>query len=147
MVLSKSIQGGPVTVYPFKLSQSNPSLVVGTVDPAFLSPSSNGVLPPINLSASRYSSAVRRKRLLKRIAEELDLESGDNMRYDENAQASSTMPRGPQYYHGAFGSELGNTSFEDDEDDFELVLDEELARDGLYRGMMVYSFILHADDE
>ena len=140
-MLSKSIQGGPVTVYPFKLSQSNPSLVVGTVDPAFLSPSSNGVLPPINLSASRYSSAVRRKRLLKRIAEELDLESGDNMRYDENAQASSTMPRGPQYYH-----ELGNTTFEDDEDDFELVLDEELARDGLYRGM-VYSFILHAGDE
>ena len=75
MVVSKSIQGGPVTVSSFKLSRSYPSLVVGTVDPAFLSQSSNGehnwraknygsgVLPPINFSASHYSFAVQTQRI------------------------------------------------------------------------------------
>ena len=39
-------------------------------------------------------------------------------------------PRRPQYY----GSGLGDVGFVENDDDYEFLLDE-LARDGLYRGM------------
>ena len=40
-------------------------------------------------------------------------------------------PRRPQYY----GSGLGDVGFVENDDDYEFLLDETLARDGLYRGM------------
>ena len=40
-------------------------------------------------------------------------------------------PRRPQYY----GSGLGDVGFVEKDDDYEFLLDEALARDGLYRGM------------
>ena len=108
-------------------------------------PSSNGeynwrskVHPPlqsINFSPERHHHS---KRLLRRISEEFDLEmTADEMAFVEHndfqrSSASNNEPQGPQYY----GSGLGDSSFvEEDDDDYEFLLDEALARDGLYRGL------------
>ena len=87
-----------------------------------------------NLSPERHRS----KRLLKPISEEFDLETAaDEMtmtiEHNDFQQGSSSNdePRQrPQY-----GSGFGDTSFVEDDDDYEFLLDEALARDGLYRGM------------
>jgi len=111
-------------------------------------------LQPTDLSPDRYSSAVghnesRRsqhteRKSLNRVPEELDLQSVDNMPEDDDFRQGSTstklvQPQGPQYY-GAFGSEYGIGFGEDGDldDDYELLLDEDLAREGLYRGMSIY---------
>ncbi|KAF8797555.1 hypothetical protein BYT27DRAFT_7204351 [Phlegmacium glaucopus] len=153
------------------VSLANPkqNFVVGTGDrPAPLSPPLNNSkhnrrdyisrvlpsLPPLNFfspdhlalshNGSRRSQHIKRK-LLKRVPEELDFESVDNMlEHDDFLQGSTStkllQPQGPQYY-GAFGSENGSATsgFGEDgddlsDDDYELLLDERLARDGLYRG-------------
>ena len=48
----------------------------------------------------------------------------------------SAEPQKSQYY----GSGLGDASFVEDDDDYEFLLDEVIAGDGLYRGM--FSVIL-----
>lgn len=89
-------------------------------------------LQPINLSPDRYNS----KRLLRRISEEFAFETANGMTSVDHADfrqgSSSNKPRGPHYY----GSGLGDVRFDEDEDDYELLLDEGLARDGLYRGIV-----------
>ena len=66
------------------------------------------------------------------------MKSADDMD-DENSQfrqGSSTKPQGGPQYYGAFGSRDGSTTFDfdEDDDDYEVLLDEGLAADGLYRG-------------
>lgn len=95
-------------------------------------------------STDRYNLATRgnsycnksssRPQWLKSISEELDLGSADDMmdhdEHDDNPQfRQGSSSQGPQYY--------GATTFDirEDDDDFEFLLDEELARDGLYRGI------------
>lgn len=91
---------------------------------------SDKVLPslrPIDLSPSRYNEPRRSasRSHLKRIAEELD--SGDTMSEPDDVREGSSSAK-PQYYGStAFG-------FSEDDDDEEFLLDEELAKDGLYRG-------------
>lgn len=91
-------------------------------------------LQPINLSSDHCNS----KRLLKRISEEFVPESANGMMLvdhgDYRQGSSPNMPRGPQYYEVNFD--------EDDEDEYELLLDERLARDGLYRGMSVSILVI-----
>ena len=74
---------------------------------------------------------------MRRISEEFDLETTDEMTFVEHNDfqqgSSSNRPQGSQDY----GSGLGDTSFVEDDDDYEFLLDEGLARDGLYRGMSV----------
>ena len=94
--------------------------------------------PPqsINLSPGRLNHRDS-KRLLRRISEEFDLETtADEMTFVENndfqqGSTSNEPQQRPQYY----GSGLGDASFVEDDDDYEFLLDEALARDGLYRGM------------
>ena len=50
---------------------------------------------------------------------------------------NTTDPQRPQYY----GSGLGDVGFIEDDDDYEFLLDEALARDGLYRGMSFCNLI------
>jgi hypothetical protein len=77
-------------------------------------------------------------------SEEFDLETTtDEMTFVEHndfqqGSASNEPQQRPQYY----GSGLGDASFVEDDDDYEFLLDEGLARDGLYRGMSVsiYSY-------
>lgn len=129
-----------VTASPFKLSQQT---TVNDDHPATSSPSFRdhyitGVLPSLQhleLSPDRYNGSRRlisKSHSLRRISEEVDI-AADDMMFDSHfSQGScSTRLRGPQYY----GSELGNTNFNEDDDDYELLLDERLARDGLYRGL------------
>ena len=113
-------------------------------------------LQPTDLSPDRYNESGRfisnppSRGLLRRIAEELDLETTNDMMFvehDENSHfqrgSSSTKPQRPQCY----GTGLGNASFDEGDDDYELLLDEGLARDGLYRGISVSTcIILFAND-
>jgi hypothetical protein len=101
------------------------------------------VLPSIqsnNLSPDHHHS----KRLLRRISEESAFETANGMTaFVDHADfrqgsPSSSKPRGPQYHGGG----LGDVGFDEEDDDSELLLDEGLARDGLYRGISpVISFI------
>ena len=100
-------------------------------------------LQSINLSSERHHYH-HHKRLLRRISEEFDLETADEMTFVEHNNdfqqgSTSNEPQGPQQY---YGSGLGDASFveDDDDDDYELLLDERLAREGLYRGMSIYLF-------
>ena len=45
------------------------------------------------------------------------------------------MSAEPQQKSQYYGSGPGDASFVEDDDDYEFLLDEALARDGLYRGM------------
>jgi len=55
--------------------------------------------------------------------------------HDDFQQGStSNEPQVEQQRHQYYGSELGDANFVDDDDDYEFLLDEGLARDGLYRG-------------
>lgn len=98
------------------------------------------VLQSTNFSPERHHHS---KRLLRRISEEFDLETADEMTFVEHNDfqqgSTSNEPRGPQQY---YGSGLGDASFVEDDDDYEFLLDEGLARDGLYRGMSVYISII-----
>lgn len=91
---------------------------------------SDKVLPslrPIDLSPGRYNEPRRSasRSYLKRITEELD--SGDTMSEPDDFREGSSSAK-PHYYGStAFG-------FSEDDDDDEFLLDEELAKDGLYRG-------------
>ena len=93
-------------------------------------------LQSINLSPERCHHS---KTLLRRISEEFDLETTvDDMTFVEQndfqqGSTSNEPQQRPQYY----GSGLGDASFVEDEDDYEFLLDEGLARDGLYRGISV----------
>ena len=96
----------------------------------------------INLSPERHHH--HSKRLLKRISEEFDLETADEMTFvvernnDFQQGSTSSEPQGPQQY---YGSGLGDASFVENDDEYEMLLDEGLAREGLYRGMScIYLF-------
>ena len=83
---------------------------------------------------------------LRCISEEFDLETADEMAFVDFQQGSTSNtsdPRRPQYY--GLGSGLGDEGFVEEDEDYELLLDEALARDGLYRGMssVISSLSIH----
>jgi hypothetical protein len=92
-------------------------------------------LPSIKLFPERHYH--HSKRLLKRIPEEFDLETAGEMTFVERndfqqGSTSNNEPQRPHYY----GTGLGDVSFVEEDDDYEFLLDEALARDGLYRGSL-----------
>lgn len=108
-----------------------------------------------DISSDHYNESRRfisnpHSRGLLRISEELDLETTNDMMFvehDENSHfqqgSSSSKPQRPQYC----GTGLDSASFDEDDDDYEILLDEGLARDGLYRGISVsICIILLAND-
>jgi hypothetical protein len=63
--------------------------------------------------------------------------------HDDFQQGStSNEPQLEQQRHQYYGSGLGDANFVDDDDDYEFLFDEGLARDGLYRG--IYLSLLHS---
>lgn len=92
-------------------------------------------LQSINLSPDHHHS----KRLLRRISEESAFEAANGMTaFVDHADfrqgsSSSSKPQGPQYHE----SGLGDVGFDEEDDNCEFLLDEGLARDGLYRGISV----------
>ena len=93
------------------------------------------ILPSLqSINKKHYHSNT----LLRRISEEFDFETtADEMTFVEHNdfQQGSTSSE-PQQRPQNYGSGLGEASFlEVDDDDYEFLLDEGLARDGLYRGM------------
>ena len=61
--------------------------------------------------------------------------------FQQGSTSNTIDPRRPQYY----GSGLGDEGFVEEDEDYELLLDEALARDGLYRGMssVISSLSIH----
>ena len=103
-------------------------------------PTSNGEYrrPKVHVSSVQLSlqsiNHHHPKRLLRRISEEFDLETtAEEMTFVEhNDFQQGSASNEPQQ---RYGSGLGDASFVEDDDDYEFLLDEGLARDGLYRGM------------
>ena len=135
---AKSIRKGRVSRRCLRISQSlDTNHCIGNHS-TYSTPNSeynrSRVLPSlqsINLSPERHHC----KRLLRRISEDLET-TADEMTFVEHSDfqqgsASNEPQQRPQYY----GNGLGNASFVEDGDDYEFLLDEGLAREGLYRGM------------
>ena len=58
--------------------------------------------------------------------------------------STSNEPQQQRHPSQYYGSGLGDASFVEDDDDYEFLLDEGLARDGLYRGIYLsLLFILY----
>ena len=126
-------EGPGVSVSPYRQQPWHPTSIRSKA------PHLSRVLPPlhsINVSPEGHHHS---KRLLSRISEEFDLEStADEMTFVEHndfqqGSVSNEPQQRPQYY----GSGLGDASLVEDDDDYEYLLDEALARDGLYRGMVL----------
>ena len=89
-------------------------------------------LRSINSSPERHHHS---KRLLRRISEDLETTADEMTFVEHNDFQQGSASNGPQQRPRYYGSGLGDASFVEDDDDYEFLLDERLARDGLYRGM------------
>ena len=97
--------------------------------------STNGVSSVLPLNHSPEETTHHNHSIKKSLRSISEVETADEMAFVDFQQGSTsnnpTDPQRPQYY----GSGFGDVGFIEDEDDYEFLLDEALARDGLYRGM------------
>lgn len=104
--------------------------------------SANGASRALPLNHSPEETTHHNHSIKKSLRSISEVETADEMAFVDFQQGSTsnnntTDPQRPQYY----GSGLGDVGFIEDDDDYEFLLDEALARDGLYRGMSFCNLI------